>query len=315
MVLLYPIESLKHTVFEDEYCLAFFREHGVLMTSNISEADVFLLRKTSASTIIDFQKYLMDNGIPPKPILVWTHEPRFAKTDLDRIDIEGFCSLHVMNLYTRTVYFSNLTFYGSNVDRLLTPRSDVSFSKIPIVALAGYVSERSSEMMLNGLNIDLTVKRQKLLLKGSEVGLIAIYGRNWPDSMNIFESRGAGWHQAKLNILEKYQFNVAMENTSFDYYCTEKIWDSIKSYCLPIYSSYNNKIYDLFPKNSFIDVDEFSGNDELLKYLKMMSKKEYLGRLNSCVQVFNHVYETTDMRSEKQQSLTAIIDKLGQIVG
>jgi hypothetical protein len=217
-------------------------------------------------------------------------------------------------MYTGNVYFSNFTFYGRNIDRIVPAVKDVAFSHKPIAGLATYVSEEKQPFVLNDIDIDLTVKRQKLLYEGYAAGVLDIYGRKWPDQISIAESRGPGWQNIKLGILQNYQFNIAMENTACNYYCTEKIWDSIKCHCLPVYSGFNNKIYDTFPKNSFIDYDEFGSNRELLLFIKNMSKQEYLSRLNVCIQTFNEVYSALDVKKEKQKALMAIANKVQSII-
>jgi hypothetical protein len=167
---------------------------------------------------------------------------------------------------------------------------------------------------LNDLDIDLTVKRQRLLLAAYHAGIADIYGKGWPGQIAVAESRGQGWHSRKLEILKNYQFNLCMENTAFDYYCTEKIWDSIKSYCLPIYSGFNNRIYETFPDNSFVDYHKFRDKEELLLFVRNMSWQEYLERINRCISAFNQVFTTVDIKKEKRRSLDAIIDRVRNIV-
>lgn len=313
MTKLYPISSLTYTIFERPACIKLLEENNIIITDNIKEADIFISKELKPNTLRNYQTLLNKNGVQPKPLLVWTHEPRFARTDVDHIEIEDFCQIYVMNLYTRNVYFSNLTFYGRNIDRLLEPVSDASFAQTPIAGLATYVPG-SQDLVINDVNIDLVLKRQNLLLEGFNNGQIDIYGRYWPNGIAIAESRGQGWQMTKLEILKNYQFNIAIENTAFDNYCTEKIWDSIKSYCLPIYSSFNNKIYDLFPKNSFIDYDDFKSNSDLLLYLKNISQTDYLDRLNLCIETFNNIYQTTNIDKEREKAFYALLNKINQII-
>ena len=310
MIRLFPLGPLKNTIFEKADCLQYLNSRRIGFTDNIQQADIFIIRAWSSEvTLNELIVSKLHNGTP---VLLWTHEPRFCPTDKELIYIKGF-PVHVMNMYTRNVYFSNFTFYGNSADRLLAPVNNVSYSPKPIVGLATYVIEDKQQFILQGIDIDLAVKRQNLLYEGYCDGCVAIYGEGWPSWLKIDGSRGAGWHTKKMEVLQQYQFNVCMENTAFDYYCTEKIWDSIKGYCLPVYSGYNNRIYETFPKNSFIDYDDFSSNKELLSYIKNISPREYLNRLNLCIKIFNQVHTTIDYKSEKEKALAAIVEKVKNI--
>jgi alpha(1,3/1,4) fucosyltransferase len=310
MIYLFALDSLQHTVFKEAECLKFFEQNGIMFTSEIGKADIFILRYIRTYNPEELDQMIIRNPIPPKPILLWTHEPKFCKTDKNFIQLNGSYQIHIMSLYTGDVHVSNLTFYGKNVDQILQPISRISFSKKPIVALATYVFEDKQQLLINGTNVDLTVKRQNLILEGYRNGVLDIYGTGWPSDVAIGESRGEGWHKTKLKILQDYQFNVALENTSFNYYCTEKIWDSIKSYCLPVYSSYNNKIKDIFPDGTFIDYDHFESNTELLYFIKMMSEKEYIYRLNACIEIFNNLYLKVDFNLEKEKTLQKVVERI-----
>lgn len=309
MTYLFPIEPLKHTVFEHPESLQFFREQGVVLTDDPYRADVFVMRHYNP--LLGFRpgrtvKKRLREGVP---LLLWTHEPRFCYTDKDIMFLKGTV-IQVMNMYTRNVLFSNFTFYGKFADGILAPATNISFSPQSVVGLATHVDPDKQPFIMGGVDIDLTVKRQKLLYDGFRLGMADIYGVGWPSAMKIKASRGKGWHKGKIGILSNYQFNICLENTAFEYYCTEKIWDSIKGYCLPVYSSFNNRIYDTFPKNSFIDFDDFANNDELLQFIRNISPQEYLTRLNLCIETFNHVHATTDFRMERQRALMAVVDKL-----
>lgn len=313
MTYLYAPEELKYTIFEEASCLQFLQQYGIEITKDVRKAHVFILRDLFQPMRARISTFIKSNPGINMPTLVWTHEPRFCLTDKDIIYIEDN-PVHIMNMYTGNVYFSNFTIYGRNIDRIVPAVKDVAFSPKPIAGLATYVSEEKQPFILHDIDIDLTVKRQKLLYEGYAAGMLDIYGRKWPGQISISESRGPGWHKIKLGILQNYQFNIAMENTACNYYCTEKIWDSIKSHCLPVYSGFNNKIYDVFPKNSFIDYDEFGSNRELLLFIKSMSKQEYLNRLNVCIQTFNDIYSVLDAKKEKQKALMAIADKVQSII-
>lgn len=126
--------------------------------------------------------------------------------------------------------------------------------------------------------------------------------------------------ERKLEILKNYHFNLCFENTNTDYYCTEKIWDSIKAGCLPIYYGNGNKIYEDFPKNSFLDYCDFKNASDMFEYVENMDEREFRQRMNLCIKVFNEVYEKRKIHKLYQgkydeEMLLKIVHKIKEIVG
>lgn len=79
----------------------------------------------------------------------------------------------------------------------------------------------------------------------------------------------------KLNTLKNYKFNICFENvTNIDSYISEKIFDSFKSGCVPIYYGSNN-IDLLIPKKAFIDFRDFKNLEDLNTFLMNMKSHEY----------------------------------------
>ncbi|NRB06573.1 MAG: hypothetical protein HRU34_04055 [Richelia sp.] len=76
-------------------------------------------------------------------------------------------------------------------------------------------------------------------------------------------------------ILQKYYFNLCFENTNWPNYCIEKIWDSIQGGCLPIYYGKGNRVYDDFPRNSFLDYSDFYRRDLLFDYIHDMKLDQF----------------------------------------
>ena len=86
------------------------------------------------------------------------------------------------------------------------------------------------------------------------------------------------------HIMPTYKFNICFENCHSDYnesYITEKICNAFKSGTVPIYWGNNKQIYEVFNKDSFINltdvptdkwvdiIKEYDNNDEL--YYKMLN--------------------------------------------
>lgn len=65
------------------------------------------------------------------------------------------------------------------------------------------------------------------------------------------------------NILPHYKFNICFENTHSDYnetYVTEKICNAFKYGSIPIYWGNNKQIYEIFNKESFINLTDIPHN-------------------------------------------------------
>jgi hypothetical protein len=78
-------------------------------------------------------------------------------------------------------------------------------------------------------NLDLFVLRQEIALAGYQRNLVDIYGKYWPAGISKEDSRGDGWWDRKTDLLRSYRFNLCLENTAYDHYCTGKIWDAIRN--------------------------------------------------------------------------------------
>lgn len=86
----------------------------------------------------------------------------------------------------------------------------------------------------------------------------------------------------KFEFINKYKFTIACENKITDGYTTEKIMDAYLSKTIPIYLGNKNVIRD-FNKDSFINVNDFDNEDELLKYIEYLDNndEEYLKMLHA----------------------------------
>lgn len=301
--------------------IEWFRQHGIELTDRLLSADVFLgsrypeLGRRAVRLLRIFRW---------RPTLLWTDEPRFVRWFDPVIPARrGMPKLHVMSIYTRDVLLSNSTLAGWTIHRRLDP---VDESSVPedfnrgrkVVALATYRGDVDSQRMLDkqGNDIDLVIPRQNLILAGHRMGLVDVYGRNWPEETQLAgESRGGEWYNSKLDVLRDYTFNICMENTSFPHYCSEKIWDSIRTYCLPIYCGAGNAIYEDFPEDSFLDTAKFDTPEALFEAIRDMDRIEYCERMNRCIDVHNRIYERGDFVAQRERMLDNIVAKLRSLVG
>jgi alpha(1,3/1,4) fucosyltransferase len=113
------------------------------------------------------------------------------------------------------------------------------------------------------------------------------------DAIDFFETHaeeefdlfGVGWEGSRFksyrgpinskDVLKNYKFSLCYENGSLEGYVTEKIFDSFRYLCVPVYLGARN-ITDYVPENCFIDRRKFDSNEELLNFMHNMTEKEYL---------------------------------------
>ena len=313
IIKIYKVKSFAHTPFCNANDLEYLEKNGIEITENIKDADI-LISQNLKHLKPYFWKYL-----GKKKYLVWTLEPRFNTSfQSNKKFLFGLITCHFMNIYTGDVFTSGLTFHAHNINKILTPlEGDFNISNKKAVALMSYFKgPESHELMRNGENIDLISLRSEIGLFGHERGLIDIYGKGWPNNISMEDSREGEWKLRKFQILNKYAFNLCFENTISPNYITEKIWDSIENYCLPIYYGKGNNIFNIFPKKSFLDYSDFNNPRELFDYIKSMNNLEYIERMNTCIEVYNNIAGTSQDLAWKNRkgSLDAIVSKSNKLM-
>ena len=78
----------------------------------------------------------------------------------------------------------------------------------------------------------------------------------------------------KSTTFSKYRFALCYENACVPGWITEKIFDCMRSGCVPIYLGAPN-IDDYVLPSSFIDRRKFRSNKELVDFLTGVTEKEY----------------------------------------
>ncbi|MBS0626296.1 MAG: hypothetical protein JSS32_09625 [Verrucomicrobia bacterium] len=97
-----------------------------------------------------------------------------------------------------------------------------------------------------------------------------LYGRLW-EGYSAFKGRLV----EKKPVIKNYKFFIAYENMRNQRgYVTERIFDAFYGGTVPVYWGADN-ITDYVPKECFIDRREFTSNEDLLKFLKSVDKKQY----------------------------------------
>ena len=312
-VKVYKVKSFAFTPFNNNIDLNYLRDNGIVVTENIEEADILI-----SQNFKHLKKYFW-RFFGKKKYVVWTLEPRFDTTFVpERIVFFGTLRCHFMNIYTKDVFTSGLTFHSHNITKnLYRLNKDYVLKKKNIVALISYFKGPNSPQLLReGKDIDLIKTRSKIAMEGRKRGVLDIFGKGWPDNISKEDSREGNWKLRKFEILNNYSFNLCFENTVAPNYITEKIWDSIENYCLPIYYGNGNDIYKIFPRDSFLDYADFVKPEQLLDYIKEMTDLEYVERLNKCIAVYNNIsLKGNDfVWKQRKESLDQIICRFKNIV-
>jgi hypothetical protein len=225
-----------------------------------------------------------------KKYLIWTLEPRFSKHFSQVLSYVFLPKIYIMNVYTG-IFDNNYLFVPNSLEKAqLTIRGIKKSKNRKIVSLMTYQAGRKWKFIHKGVDLDLCNLRTRIALRGHHRDLLDIYGKNWPNNIALGQSRGKGWRSKKLDILKDYSFNLCFENTNWPYYCTEKIWDSIQAGCLPIYYGEGNKIYEDFPRNSFLDYDDFGDPDLLFDYIQSITEEALEERMILCIKALNNAF-------------------------
>jgi hypothetical protein len=131
------------------------------------------------------------------------------------------------------------------------------------------------------------IKRHELFKGLLSTGLdVHFFGRDW----NLQDSRYKGAPHNKSEGIVNYQYSIAIENSSYDNYLTEKFFDCIVCDTIPIYYGCTNteKIY---PTESFIELD-FSGPIEktVEQVTRIYNIDDYSKRISSLAEAKNLYY-------------------------
>jgi len=311
---LYKASSFKYTPFNDfqKGDLEFLNKNAIEIVKNIQEADIIISQNF---------KHLKKNfwrGLFGKKFLVWTPESRFDTHFKSEVKtFAGLITCHIMNVYTKDVFASNTSLHCTLINKKLELLdSNFKLKSRKIIALMSFYKGLNSETLIkDGENRDLIALRTKICLDGNAKGVLDVFGKGWPKGISKEDSREGDWVERKKQLLDNYNFNLSFENTAAYNYMTEKIWDSIENYCLPIYFGEHTNAYELFPENSFIDYSKFNNLEELFSYINSMKDAEFIDRLNKCISTYNSISSkgANFERAERERMLNNIVSKLQYI--
>ncbi len=102
----------------------------------------------------------------------------------------------------------------------------------------------------------------------------------------------------KLDIMKDYKFSISFENAkNIPGYISEKIFHSFFASCVPIYWGANN-VLSYIPKNCFIDFRDFKNYNDVFKYIKNISEKDYMNYLDN-IELFLNSEQSTQFNSNE----------------
>lgn len=79
----------------------------------------------------------------------------------------------------------------------------------------------------------------------------------------------------KLDYLRQYRFNLTPENSNYDGYCTEKLFEAIHAGCIPIYNGNNNHPEpDVLNQDAIIFIEMGQENKDSLSLVKTLNENE-----------------------------------------
>jgi len=112
---------------------------------------------------------------------------------------------------------------------------------------------------------------------------IDVFGRGWDDTRNMPPSQAAriasirsvfqGACDNKHDLLSRYKFTIAFENTAYPGYVTEKVIDAIVASSVPVYLGAPDIAAQL-PVQAFIDVRAFSSSEAIAAHMEQMTESE-----------------------------------------
>ena len=245
-----------------------------------------------------------------KRYYVWTHEPAYAPFGEGSVrDVATDTNVAMSTAFNGDIYLTPLYYFvfePQNVDSVIAKaRAKRDFCAF----LATYRTDQSK--LVGGVNADLAHFRQNLALHLQAARLCKIYGRGWPEEIAIEgESRGTGWHDSKLGIIESYTYNIAVENTIARNYVTEKHWDPIGAGCVQVYFGAGSGVEAVTPPGAYVDCSGGVEFGEIEARLRGLTQQDREGMLEASVAAYNKVLESWTRR----QVIQGMVDRFGQRV-
>jgi len=250
-----------------------------------------------------------------KRYYVWSHEPTYAPIGEKWVrDLATGVNVAVSSAFNGDVYLTPLYyFYYAPLDLdevIAKTRQKTEFCSF----LATYRTDQAK--YIGATNADLAFFRQSMALYFQGKGLCKIYGRGWPEEVTVEgESRGDGWHQTKLDIIDAYTYNIAVENTVTLNYVTEKHWDATRAGCVQVYFAAGSGVEAITPPAAFIDCSRGASFDDVAERLRSLTQPEReemvaaaVGAINQTNEVYQRPAVIADMVARFAERVRELLD-------
>lgn len=135
---------------------------------------------------------------------------------------------------------------------------------------------------------------------------VEVFGRGWNDTGNMPPNQAAklatirsvfhGPCNDKHELLSRYKFTIAYENTAYPGYVTEKVIDAIVAGSVPVYLGAPD-ITEQLPATAFIDARAFSSPEAISARMEQMTESEAAAMMDAGQQFLRspqgqrHTYE------------------------
>jgi hypothetical protein len=195
---------------------------------------------------------------------------------LENLENRGFMTVVLKNMYTN--YFSILYLYNlKDIIKLLTRL---------VLNLKSFLYKTNNFEFKQ-----LHDARLKTIIFFLEKKCITIYGKGWDNLQNLpkyyIDKLKPFFNQSppktcinKISTISKYKFCLCFENATYQGGISEKIIDCFVAGVVPVYLGATD-IDNFIPKNTFIDVRDFSNENELYNKIKNITDKEIEELINS----------------------------------
>ncbi|MGY1410422.1 MULTISPECIES: glycosyltransferase family 10 domain-containing protein [unclassified Luteimonas] len=236
---------------------------------------------------------------------LWTHEPSWLLAGGKTIrDLTSGREVHVSTAWNGDIYLDPLFFFPFAQFEPVRAKELAKGKSEFCSILATY--RKYNDRYRHGVNVDLTEYRQRLAMDlQGKFKACHVFGKNWPNSVALEgESRAGAWHDAKLEALQVYAFNLSLENTIIENYVTEKIWDSFRVGCVPVYYGTGSGVESVVSKDSYINCANFSSVEDLFEHMRSMTLDDRLRIMESAYSDIEKIHRT----ASKSRISAAIID-------
>lgn len=166
--------------------------------------------------------------------------------------------------------------------------------------LSTVCSQRTGNVTLHSTRVDFTWRLK------DEVEELDIFGH------------GVNPMNDKAEVLDPYQFHIAVENHVYDHHLTEKLPDAFLGYTLPFYHGAPNAA-DYFPEESFIpiDINDYERSRDIIQF--HLANNEYKDRLPYIIEARRRVLEEQNLfgilsRTIEDQDKKVTTSTMGKVI-